>query len=116
MKSEKNVSLGDITRLLNEINPKNLEALSAMNELFTIADAWNDVDNFVPDFNNFEQQKWFPLFDYDDYEFVFVGTKYTRTSATECFGPRICFKTEKRAEQFGKHFQGLFNKVFLINK
>lgn len=118
MHSENNVPLEDVARLLHEINPKNLEALSALNELFTIADAWNNVDNFVPDFNNLEQQKWFPMFYYDDDddEFVFMGTKYEKSSAPYCFGPRICFKTEERAEQFGKHFKGLFNKVFSINK
>lgn len=29
------------------------------------------------------------------------------------FGAHLCFKTSARAEQFGKQFEDLYNKVFL---
>ena len=47
-----------VARLVNEINPKHIEALVALNRLFTIAEAWNRSDGFVPDFSNWNQAKW----------------------------------------------------------
>lgn len=47
-----------------ELNMGHIGALIALNELFTIAQAWNKEDNFVPDFANHEQAKWYPFFEY----------------------------------------------------
>lgn len=44
-----------ISRFAKEINPKYLDALIALNKLFTIAEAWNKLDGFVPDFSNWSQ-------------------------------------------------------------
>ena len=104
--------------LIKELNPKHIEALVALNRLFTIAEAWNKADGFVPDFSDWHQEKWFPWFSYDKKTavFVFVYTDRAYTSATAAFGSRLCFKTRERAEQFGKQFIELYNKAFLINK
>lgn len=59
------VQLEDVARLVTDINPKHIEALIALNKLFTIAQAWNKEDGFVPDFSDWEQDKWFPWFVYD---------------------------------------------------
>ena len=101
--------------LSGDINPKHIEALIALNKLFTIAQAWNNEDGFVPDFSDWEQDKWFPWFVYhkDTAEFVFTFANRTPTDATAAFGSRLCFKTRERAEQFGKQFADLYNKVFL---
>lgn len=109
------VRLEDVARLVNDINPKNLEALVALNELFTIAEAWNKEDGFVPDFSNWSQEKWAPVFLYNRFDDMFVYDYAYCTTAhslvTLC--SRLCFKTEERAEQFGKQFADLYNKVFL---
>lgn len=42
-----------------EFNIIHTRALVALNKLFTIAQAWNMLDNFVPNFSNYEQFKWF---------------------------------------------------------
>ena len=96
-------------------NEKHKEALIAINQLFTIAEAWNNADGFVPDFSDCEQLKWIPWFSYnkDTAGFVYKLSAYTTTYANACFGPRLCFMTRERAEQFGKQFAELFNKVFL---
>ena len=101
--------------LIKELNPKHIEALVALNELFTIAEAWNKADGFVPDFSDWRQTKWFPWFKYnkDAAGFVFEHTNYTPTYAATHLGSRICFMTSERAEQFGKQFEELYNKVFL---
>ena len=97
-------------------NEKNIAPLIALDQLFTIAEAWNKADGFVPDFSDWHQEKWFPWFSYDKKTavFVFVYTDCAYTSATACNWSRLCFKTAKRAEQFGKQFIELYNKVFLI--
>ena len=109
------VQLEDVERLVTDINPKHIKALIALNKLFTIAQAWNKEDGFVPDFSDWEQDKWFPWFVYDKDAagFVCAGTFYTPTSATAAFGSRLCFKSSARAAQFGKQFADLYNKVFL---
>lgn len=104
-----------IVRLISDINPKHIEALIALNKLFTIADAWNKEDGFVPDFSDWEQDKWFPWFVYDKDAagFVFSTTTDAPTHASANVGSRLCFKTSERAEQFGRQFVDLYNEVFL---
>ena len=112
-RSEKGVHLEDVARLVTDINPKHIEALIALNKLFTIAQAWNKEDEFVPDFSNRRQDKWIPWFDYDNNtaRFMFINT-FNAPSNAYNFGSRLCFKTHRRAEQFGKQFVDLYNKVF----
>ena len=109
------VRLEDVTRLVQSLNPNNIEALIALNELFTIAQAWNKEDGFVPDFSDKHQDKWFPWFRYDKDAagFVFAYTTRTPAYAYADFGSRLCFKSSARAAQFGKQFADLYNKVFL---
>ena len=112
------VRLEDVTRLVQSLNPSHIEALIALNELFTIAQAWNKEDGFVPDFSDWNQDKWFPWFVYDKDAagFVSANTSCTPTSARAAFGSRLCFKSSARAAQFGKQFAHLYNKVFLLNQ
>ena len=112
------VQLADVARLVQDVNPNHIKALVALNELFTIAEAWNKADDFVPDFSNSMQDKWFPWFVYDKGAAGFVAafTSYTPSHANAVFGSRLCFKTRNRAIQFGKQFVGLYNQVFLLDK
>ena len=112
------VQLADVTHLVQDVNPKHIKALIALNELFTIAQAWNKADDFVPDFSNSMQDKWFPWFVYDKGAAGFVcANAYKTPSLTNAtFGSRLCFKTRNRAIQFGKQFVGLYNQVFLLDK
>lgn len=105
----------DVTTLVSEVNSTHMEALIALNRLFTIAQAWNKEDGFIPDFSDWEQDKWFPWFKYDKdvAEFVCADTINAATAASAHLGSRLCFKTSDRAEQFGKQFADLYNKVFL---
>lgn len=114
--SGNSVNLQEVTRLVNDINPKHVKALIALNELFTIAQAWNKEDDFTPDFSNRNQTKWFPWFvySYDAAGFVFAFTNFTATSAFAYFGSRLCFKTSARARQFGEQFIDLWNDVLLF--
>lgn len=112
------VQLADVARLVQDVNPNHIKALVALNELFTIAEAWNKADNFVPDFSDASQSKYFPWFVYDKGAagFVSAGTNPAATGTDAYIGSRLCFKTRNRAIQFGKQFVGLYNQVFLLNK
>ena len=105
----------DVARLVTDINPKHINALIALNELFTIAEAWNKEDKFVPDFSDWNQDRWFPWFRYDEDAagFVYAYTDHAPANAGAAFGSRLCFKTSERAEQFGRQFANLYNKIFL---
>lgn len=104
-----------VPKFFSDINPKHIEALIALNQLFTLAEAWNKEDEFVPNYSDWKQDKWFPWFKYDEdtARFVCVDTIYTPTNLFAYFGSRLCFKTSERAEQFGKQFDDLYNMVFL---
>lgn len=110
------VHLNDVARLVTDINPKHIKALIALNELFTIAQAWNKEDGFVPDFSDWRQDKWFPWFKYNKNAagFVYANTLNAPTYAFARFGSRLCFKSSARAAQFGKQFIDLWNDVFLF--
>ena len=107
----------DVERLVRELNPRHVEALIALNELFTIAEAWNKADGFVPDFSDKEQQKHFPWFAYDKDVARFSPSGSMSTAyISALFGERLCFKARERAKQFGLRFAGLFNKFLMIDR
>lgn len=115
MHSRNVIPLRTLTNFVLDINPKHIEALIALNKLFTIAQAWNKEDGFVPDFSDREQKKWFPWFSYnEDIERFFCSdSTYSPSGASTYFGSRICFISCERATRFGMQFIDLFNKVFL---
>lgn len=112
------VRLEDVTRLVQSLNPSHIEALIALNELFTIAQAWNKADGFAPDFSDWNQTKYYPWFKYDKDAagFVYANTANSPSSANASIGSRLCFQSSARAAQFGKQFAHLYNKVFLLNQ
>lgn len=110
------VKLDEVTRLVKDINPSHVKALIALNELFTIAQAWNKEDEFEPDFSNSNQYKYFPWFVYDNGTagFVSAHTDFTASSTSAPIGSQLCFKTPERARQFGEQFIDLWNDVLLF--
>ena len=109
------LKLEDVSAFIQDINPHHLKALVALNKLFTIAEAWNKADGFVPDFADRNQRKYFPWFEYDDEHagFVSASTHATASTARAHIGSRLCFKSESRAMEFGKKYADLYNKAFL---
>lgn len=106
-----------LAQLIRNANPRHLKALIALNKLFTIAEKWNKEDGFVPDFSNKGQWKYFPWFKYEGESagFVSANTAAAASSAHANIGSRLCFKSESRAEAFGKKYVDLYNEVFLLN-
>ena len=98
-----------------EKNHKHDKAVEALEKLFTIAEAWNREDDFVPHWRDYEQEKWFPRLSYDEGAAKCVCNKsYESWSLASSFGSRLCFKTEERALEFGKTFAELYNDVLLF--
>lgn len=107
----------DVEKLVRELNPHHVEALIALNELFTIAEAWNKADGFVPDFSDNDQQKYFPWFVYDKDVARFVPcVSMPSAYISALLGARLCFKTEERSMQFAQRFAGLFNKFLMLDR
>lgn len=64
------------------IPDKHAKAMVAMYKLITIAEAWNKADNFIPDYDNTNQYKWFPWFQKRGTAgFVFASASYTASAA-----------------------------------
>ena len=103
-------------KVIPEVREHHAKALNALNKLFTIAEAWNKADNFIPDFSNRNQYKYFPWFVYNDKTagFVFAPANYTASAAGAGVGSQLCFSTSERAEQFGKQFIDLWNDFLLF--
>lgn len=107
----------DVERLVRELNPRHVDALIALNELFTIAETWNKADGFVPDFSDNDQQKYFPWFVYDKDVVRFVPcVSMPSAYISALLGARLCFKTEERSMQFAQRFAGLFNKFLTLDR
>lgn len=97
------------------IPDKHAKAMVAMYKLITIAEAWNKADNFIPDYDNTNQYKWFPWFQKRGTAgFVYAPTTATASFAYAYIGSRLCLSTSERAEQFGKQFIDLWNDFLLF--
>ena len=70
---------------------QNAKVLIALNKLFTIAAAWNKLDDFVPDFSNEKQIKWIPMFSYCSDACTFTTRMPITLNKNVC--TRLCFKT-----------------------
>lgn len=97
---------------------EHVKAMQSLYMLVIIAQAWNKIDNFVPDYSNRDQWKYFPWFIYDKGHagFVCASTHNAASYSTAAFGSRLCFKSSNRARQFGEMFTELYNDFLLLNK
>lgn len=97
-----------------------IKAMQSLYMLVIIAQAWNKIDGFTPDWSDGNQLKYFPWFVYveskDHAGFVSALANAAATSASAYFGARLCFKSSERAHQFGEMFTDLFNDFLLFNK
>ena len=97
-----------------------IKAIQSLYMLVIIAQAWNKIDGFTPDWSDGRQLKYFPWFAYRENKgyagFVFARANRTATYTNARFGSRFCFKSSNRARQFGEMFTDLFNDFLLFNK
>ena len=88
-----------------------VKALEAWHKLLTIAEAWNKIDGFVPDFGNGSQWKYYPWFYYEKKSagFVYAYTNAAPPRTHANIGSQPCFKSSNRARQFGEMFVELYD-------
>jgi hypothetical protein len=89
------------------VHSKHHRAISALNKLITVAEAWNRADGFVPDFSDNRQSRYYAWFKWIAPCFICVGSG--ETAFYTGIGIRLCFKTPERAKQFGRQFIDLWN-------
>lgn len=102
--------------ILPYAKPKNdfQEALNAIAMLWVIGDAIRA--GWIPDYDNSNQEKWYPRFYKERSGFVFSFSYYDWAGADAYSGSRLCFENSSDAEYFGKKFIKLHNKVLCISK
>ncbi|MFT4221891.1 hypothetical protein [Dysgonomonas sp.] len=103
--------LPDVSQLSDDF----AKALVSNYKLWVIAKAWNKKDGFAPDYDNWNQPKYYPYFYKRPSGFAFGRSAYDRTFAVAGSGSRLSFKTPARAKDFGEMFIDLHNDVLLIN-
>ena len=84
--------------------------LSALNHLIILAGAWNSFDEFKPDWDDPNQCKYCPFFEFINGKSEFSHVIFVRW-ILDPHVSNFSFKTKERAEQFGKQFIDLFRKV-----
>ena len=92
---------------------KHMPKLDALNQLMILAEAWNKFDGFEPDWENRNQEKHYPLFEFMNGKFEFSYV-YSSRFITDTHMSNFSFKTPERAKQFGKQFIDLF-RIVLTN-
>ena len=99
---------------VSKIPQKHGKYIQASYMLAIINEAWNKVDQFTPDYSNYNQRKWYAYFFYKGSAFAFGASYYHCSYAASGGGSRLCFKSEERAAQFGKQFIDLHNTALLF--
>lgn len=88
------------------------ESINAYAKLIVIIRVLND--GWLPDWNSFDQYKYYPWFETDDSGFGLsyydCDLWYTSTNA----GSRLCFSNRDLAKYAGKQFIDIYTKFMLI--
>ncbi len=103
------------TRMDCETFPTDTEDVIAYKKLKLIANVLRG--DWVPDWNNSGQNKWFPYLRYSSGSgFVFSYSACNCACANSLVGSRLCFPTEELSDYFGKQFIDIHNQILIINK
>jgi hypothetical protein len=72
-------------------------------------------EEWVPDWNDGGQRKWFPVFKYSSgVGFDFSGSGYVCAGTGSAVGSRLCFPTEELADYFGKQFIDIHRELITL--
>lgn len=105
--------LEDTHRPYLHTTTKHISKLDAFNSLIILAESWNEFDEFYPDWEDHRQEKHYPSFAFKNGKFEFSHVSFQRR-VVNTHVVNFGFKTEERAEQFGRQFIDLF-RVVLTN-
>jgi hypothetical protein len=70
-------------------------------------------EEWVPDWENTSQYKWFPWFQMRG-GFGFSFSYYTYTNTAANVGSRLCFKSEELSNYAGKQFESIYKNLLTI--
>lgn len=115
----------DLSKLpdLSSLPLKFSRGMMALFKLQVITEAVNnddpDVPEWKPDYNNRDQEKWFPWYrggDETGSGFSFDDTTYDWAITDTNGGARLACKDEARAKHMNKYFQELYKELYLVLK
>ena len=80
----------------------------ALKQMEMISFAYNDGE--IPEWENKNQKKWFPVHYYDEAKagFVFDASHCRSTAADAGLGPRLCFFEQEHSDEAGKEFAHIY--------
>ena len=87
------------------------EAMIAHAKLVIIAKALNG--DWTPDWNDWQQYKYFPWFEMGSPSGGGFSDDYDRWCAGSSVGSRLCFQTREMAKYAGKQFEDLYKTYFV---
>jgi predicted kinase len=71
--------------------------------------------NWIPDWNNSNQEKWFPVFKLSS-GFGFSTSAYSYACARTYVGSRLCFETEEQSNYVANQFINLYKDLLTITQ
>jgi hypothetical protein len=80
----------------------------AFEKIKVLTKAYNG--DWMPDYYNTDQYKWFPYFRVLSSGFGFSDSDYGYAGTLTCVGSRLCFESEEKATHAGKNFTKLFEE------
>ncbi len=93
---------------------KHRPALVAMAKLFIIAEVLNG--DWIPDWDNDDEWKYYPYFWMDKPGFRFDDSCYAYSSSYSTCGSRLCFRTRKLSDYAGETFIDLYRDLMTLPK
>lgn len=95
----------------NEAPEEVREFLKAIYQAAVITKAL--VGDWKPNWNDSNQEKWFPWFRMSSGGFVFGGAGYGCSRAYAGVASRLCFPSEEMAEYAGRQFTDIYSRIIL---
>ena len=90
---------------------KHRKSAEAHYKLVIIAEALNE--GWTPDFNNWDQRKWFNWGWFSNAGLFNLSVYYSSADRYANVGARLCFKTEELSEYAGRQFYELYKEYLL---
>ncbi len=95
----------------NEAPEEVREFLKAIYQAAVITKAL--VGDWKPNWNDSNQEKWFPWFRMSSGGFVFYVTYCDYSDASAGYASRLCFPSEEMAEYAGRQFTDIYSRIIL---
>jgi len=109
--------LPDLSALPEKVSRGMLALLKLQVIIHAINNDEPDQPEWKADYNNEDQEKWFPWYiggDSSGSGFRFNGSTYHWTFTSSIGGARLALKDEARADHMNEYFSDLYKELYLI--